>query len=245
MIIASFQRHFKKEAHAALSPTRPHASFLFALVFPPVTTISTLQVFPAQGRMHMPQTLSHKIIKAIKVKRIFVCLCTHLCYKTACVCCSLCVLCAPERSGQPILSVSLPLRAGVKCVWERVCVSVSPLTGYCYREGSQTEHAPTWTALAVGMETGKRLSCSSCEVLFRHTQTNAERSAGRCWRRVIILATLLCLINPSFSAFQFSSVRVTWQLLWQPMTWITHRNSHGVLDRVIHHSMELRTAHDC
>lgn len=244
--MASFQRHFKKETPCSSFTNQTTCFFPFCSSFSTGNNcLHSAGLSSTEGRIHMPQTLSHKIIKAIKVKGIFVCLCTHLCYKAACVCCSLCVLWAPERSGQPILSVSLPLRAGVKCVWERVCVSVSPLTGYCYREGSQTEHAPTWTALAVGMETGKRLSCSSCEVLFRHTQTNAERSAGRCWRRVIIPATLLCLINPSFSAFQFSSVRVTWQLLWQPMTWITHRNSHGVLDRVIQHSMELSTAHDC
>lgn len=82
-------------------------------------------------------------------------------------------------STQPLPSLLLPLWAGVECV----CECVSSLTGYCYRELSQTEHAPS-----------EKSPCGWHGNREAAVKLLPSQSAGRCCG--CTLATLRHLINP-------------------------------------------------
>lgn len=132
---------------------------------------------------------------------------THLCCRGACVSLSVCVR-SPRKSvsnelrgaAGSLSSVSLPLRAGVErcvhvCACKHVWQSVRALSlAIVTRQGSPTEHAPTCTALVVGIETARK-RLWSCVALFcskrAHTHAHKYKDAhtrirAKC-RQVLLL----------------------------------------------------------
>lgn len=142
--------------------------------------------------LHPAPTVSHLHAKNSKThtfRFMFSGLWTHLCCDKVCACCSLCVISSAGSAGSLPSSLSLPLWAGVECV----LVCVSSLTGYCYRELSQTEHAPNVNN-PCGWHRNQEAAVKLPPAPDVHTLR--EQSAGRCCSCIIILVTYRHLINP-------------------------------------------------
>lgn len=141
--------------HSCHSQSRAHASSL-SPVLPPAATVSTLQLYLfTDTKSRMLQTLNHKKTKKQPTdKYLQVWMLTFV--RSVCVFWGgWSVLLAPQRSRQPLLSVSFLLWAGVEWAWDCMCeweraLSLAIVTGKRAKLSMLKREQPLWSTWRLG-----------------------------------------------------------------------------------------------